>query len=150
MMNELINDLKHIIVHSKSDEQLVSNFENKLHEIHLTESPEMIGSLVALMDDKFEFDELMFSIIHTIESFEDSVYVKEIIKSIPNFVLDSPRWASIIHMRIVNSESTLAKYIEEIQNAPENSRKILNLLLKSMAKRGKDVELKVQPLLSVL
>lgn len=149
-MNELINDLKHIIVHSKSDEQLVSNFENKLHEIHLTESPEMIGSLVALMDDKFEFDELMFSIIHTIESFEDSVYVKEIIKSIPNFVLDSPRWASIIHMRIVNSESTLAKYIEEIQNAPENSRKILNLLLKSMAKRGKDVELKVQPLLSVL
>ena len=145
-MKELINELE-TIIKNVDDESFVTNFEKKLEEIYLTEDSKMIGYLIKLLDDKFLHDEIMFSIIHTIESFNDEIYVAEIIKSIPEFVLNSPRWASIIHMRIINSSDTLNAYIEEIKSSSSYDKKVLRLLLTSMSNKGKEIEVLVNPLL---
>jgi len=90
------------------------------------------------------------SIIHSIESFEDKIYVAEIIKSIPKFLSNSPRWASIIHMRIINSPDTLNAYINELKSSSNSDKKALQLLLRSMGNRGKDIEELVYPLLKAV
>ncbi len=147
-MTELINDLKLILTQSDSD--LVIKFENKLEEIYLTNDSAIISELVKVMDDTFEFDELMFSIIHTIESFEDNVYVKEIISSTPYFILKSPRWASIVYMRIINSPETLKSYINEVKKTSNENKEIIKILLTSMANRGDVIKMKVDDLLNII
>jgi len=149
MLDKLINEL--IEIKSKTrDESYVLKFENKLEEIFSTGNPAMISKLLDVMDDKFEFDELMFSIIHTIESFDDFTYIQELFISLPEFVLKSPRWASIIVMRIINSPKTLDVFLESLEILSLKKKKALILLLTSMAKRGDEIAKKVNPVLSEL
>jgi len=149
MIDSLISDLKEIMSHTKQ-ESFVVKFESKLEQIYSTHNPIIISKLLGVMDDKFEFDELMFSIVHAIESFDDVIYVEEILKSIPDFILKSPRWASIIVMRIINSTETLEIFINQLEDVPYKKKEVLRLLLNSMAKRGSKIEDKVSPLLEVL
>lgn len=146
MIDNLIEDLKEI-VSNPQQESFVVRFESKLEEIYSTHNPAIISKLLGVMDDKFEFNELMFSIIHTIESFEDTLYIEEILKSIPDFVLKSPKWSSIIIMRIINSSSTREIFIDEIQSISSEKKEVLKLLFNSMAKRGYEIKERVNPFL---
>ncbi|MFM8581362.1 MAG: Imm30 family immunity protein, partial [Planctomycetaceae bacterium] len=69
-----------------------------------------IAKLLPLFDDDTEHDEAMFSIINVIERFDDNTYVHSILNEIVSFYNQSPRWARILHMRILNSPATLAAY----------------------------------------
>lgn len=77
------------------------------HEISDTNNPTAIERLILVMDDNFPYDEFMYSIIHCIEKFEDEIYLSHLLKTIPEFIYRAPRWASILHMRILNSPQTL-------------------------------------------
>ncbi|MEN1783945.1 MAG: Imm30 family immunity protein [Bacteroidota bacterium] len=149
MLDILIDDLKDI-VSRRSEDTFVIKFEKKLEEIHATQNPAMISKLLDIMDDKFEFDELMFSIIHTVESFDDFTYIQELFISMPDFVLKSPRWASIIVMRIINSSQTLEVFLDTLEILSSKKKEVLKLLLNSMAKRGDEIEKRVTPVLNVL
>ena len=149
MLDKLIEELKDIMSQTNED-GFVTKFENKLEEIYSTDNPAMISKLLDVMDDKFEFDELMFSIIHTIESFDDFTYIQELFISMPDFVLKSPRWASIIVMRIINSSQTLKVFLDSLEILSPKKKEVLKLLLNSMAKRGSEIEKKVNPILTIL
>ncbi|MEJ7659555.1 MAG: Imm30 family immunity protein [Hymenobacter sp.] len=59
----------------------VTVFEETLHEISLFNDPAAIIPLLNLLDDSAESDDIMFDIIHYIESFDDTLYVSIIINS---------------------------------------------------------------------
>ena len=145
-ISKLTKDLIDISNTPDADD-FVDNFEDKLSEFLELNTPNIIGSLLPFFDDNSEYDELMFSIIHTIEVFEDEIYVKQIINNLRDFCLESPKWASIVHMRILNSDSTLNSYIANLKIATQDNLDVLELLLKSMAKQGEDIKEKVAPLL---
>lgn len=129
----------------------IKDTEKLLNEICNVNNPDSIELLVSLLKDDFEYDEFMFSIIHCIEKFETQIYVKHILNSIPAFIYKSPRWASIIHMRILNSEKTLLAYIIEIrQNAVDAQKDAIKELLNTINKVSPEFLAKTVPLLVIL
>lgn len=145
---KLINRLKEII--DSYNENMLNEFEDLLFNIHSSGNPEIISKLINLMKDSFEFDELMFSIIHTIENFEDKIYVVEVLKTLPQSIEKNPRWFSIIMMRIINSKECKSNLINLIEKLSFIQKEALLKLLLSMGNSGGEVMLKVMPIIQIL
>ncbi|HEV8239890.1 MAG TPA: Imm30 family immunity protein [Thermoanaerobaculia bacterium] len=101
----------------KGDAQYVQKFEDVLARIAAEADPDSIESLLAFFEEKPLYDEPMFSIVHTIEAFDDNTYVDRMVVGMPSLSARSPRWASILQMRIMNSEPTYAAYLGRLANA---------------------------------
>lgn len=74
----------------------------------------VIRPLIRLIDDSAQFEEAIFSIIHSIESFDDDVYISEVLKELPYLVHKSPKWAGILFMRILNSDRARENLTEKL------------------------------------
>ncbi|NIJ36977.1 hypothetical protein FHR22_001661 [Sphingopyxis panaciterrae] len=89
-----------------------------VHEL-LAEGDEQIpGDLLSLLSDSAEYDEGMFSLIHAAEACEDGVYIHALLSVFPGLVLSSPRWASIVLMRVLNGPSAQSEMIKQLRTAP--------------------------------
>jgi hypothetical protein len=111
---ELIEELQAV------DPDLPGNaapFEALLAEVVALRMPEAIGPLLGLFRDNSQYDELMFSIIHGVEVFDDQTYVTEILRGASLLCSKSPRWASIIFMRMLNSEPTRLALVRQLRDA---------------------------------
>ena len=71
----------------KKPENYVKQFEEVLTQIVKLNDPNSIVLLCNFFDDSSEFDELMFSIIHSIEIFDDTTYVAQLIKATPQLYM---------------------------------------------------------------
>lgn len=87
-----------------------------------------LNSLLHLFSDDYDFD-LLFLILHTVESFEDKIYVHSVLKNIEFMFLYSHDWTDRIINRIFNSPSCRDIFIKNIQMA---DRKALTELLDYM------------------
>jgi hypothetical protein len=109
---------------------VATEFDVLLSEIASLNDPSCIRHLLKLFNDEAQYDELMFSIIHTIESFDVQVYIAQIMRELPSLFRSSPRWAIVLHMRILNdpeSRSAYASALQSLQPAEAHaSREILN------------------------
>ena len=87
----------------------------------LTEGGENLAEdLLALLSDKAEYDEGMFSIIHAVESLDEAPfasYVSAILSVFPTLSASSPRWASIILMRVMNSDASRHELVRQLRDA---------------------------------
>lgn len=92
----------------------VQAIDTALAEVMIFNDPSVIRPLIRLIDDSAQFDEAIFSIIHSIESFDDDVYISEALKELPYLVHKSPKWADILFKRILNSDSTRECMIEKL------------------------------------
>ena len=113
-LENLIHEMKCLDL-GKSD--VAISFEEILEKIVATGTPTYIAPLLTLLHDDSVYDEMMFSIIHRIEVFEDKAYVSEILLNSISLYKTSPRWASIIFMRMLNSESTRLELIKQLRDA---------------------------------
>lgn len=89
-----------------------------LTEVMIFNNPSVIRPLIRLIEDSAQYDEAIFSIIHSIESFDDDVYISEALKELPYLVHKSPKWANILFMRILNSDSARECMIEKLLMYP--------------------------------
>lgn len=145
-LNELIILLQRkFIEHSYEEIEVIIE---KIREMHDSSSIEL---LIKFLDDDFEYDEIMFSIIHCIEDFEDSVYVKAILNAIPDFIFKSPRWASIIHMRILNNDSTLNAYVREYNlNTSYEQKMAIRKLLEAINSLDPEFSIKTASIINIM
>lgn len=133
------------------DANSVDEIEKILDEIGELEDPDSIELLTGLLDDQHPYDELMYAIIHTIENFDDETYAKHILNTAPDFIYRSPRWASIVMMRILNSDDTRIALIRECsRNASPEQKEALKRLLNSINEVSPEFLVKTVPLLGVL
>jgi hypothetical protein len=96
------------------------DFEKNVREIGNLRNPSSILSLTRFMKDNsddLDIEDLMWSIIHTIEIFDVDVYIEKILETSPYVCKNSPRWASIIFMRILNSDKYKTELIHQIRQA---------------------------------
>lgn len=129
ILNKIIKELEKEL----EDNFSINRAEALLEQIIGLNDPNCIELLIPLLNDNFKYDEYMFSIIHAIEKFEDSIYVEKLLTCIPDFINKSPRWASIIHVRILNSNETLIAYIKQIrETATPVQRDTIKRLLESI------------------
>lgn len=77
--------------------------------------------MLALLSDRAEFDEGMFSIIHAVESLDEAPYgsyVSALLSVFPTLSASSPRWASIVLMRVMNSNASRHELVRQLRDAP--------------------------------
>jgi hypothetical protein len=108
-------------------------------------SPSWIATLLrALVDDATD-DAGMFSLIHTAEAFGDDLYIEGFIAVIPDLVRTAPRWASILLMRVINSESAKAYLIKTLLLQSADTVDSVVWLCDAIGRRGRDLDVRVEP-----
>lgn len=148
-MTQLIEKVS--LLKEKLEQQLIDEAERVLSEISEIENPSIIELLVPLFNDEYPYDEIMYSIVHAIECFEDEVYAERILRTIPDFIYHSPRWASIVHIRILNSDTTRLLYIKECSmNASDEQKMALKKLLTKINEVDAGFMVRTIPLMGVL
>ncbi|WP_442948275.1 Imm30 family immunity protein [Nostoc sp.] len=63
-----------------------------------------------VLNDQCQHPEVMFSLIHFLESFEIEEQIAAFIKVVPQLMNDAPEWTRIIHDRILNDDSACQIY----------------------------------------
>lgn len=92
----------------------VQAIDASLAEAMAFNDPAAIRPLIRLIEDTAQYDEAIFSIIHSIESFDKEVYISEFLKELSYLVHKSPQWASVLFMRVLNSDSARERITEQI------------------------------------
>ncbi len=81
----------------------------------------LVADLLCSLSDDAEYDEGMFSLIHAAESLDTapySRYVAALLSVFPSLFISSPRWSSILLMRVMNSEASRHELIRQLRNSP--------------------------------
>ncbi|NYF25102.1 Imm30 family immunity protein [Sporosarcina sp. JAI121] len=90
------------------DENEVEKFEQSIENILKMEDFNHIEILCQGFDDLTENDEVMFGLIHAIESYDNIVgseaSLKILANSIPKMLPHAQEWLKILHKRILNHE----------------------------------------------
>ena len=123
-------------VEARKGSNYVQEFEEVLASIAGLSDPDSIVALAEFFDDACEFDELMFSIIQTIEVHDDQTYCRELLKAAPRLCSQSPRWASIIFMRVLNADTARKQLVLQLREAPADTKAAVKDLMERINERG--------------
>lgn len=147
--SEKIKELAELM--KDSSEFDVKSFSTILEQLSESKNPNIITGLLEIMQDDFDYPEVLYSVIHIIEKFEAIIYCEFLLKSLPSFILKSPEWASTVFGRIFNSENTLLCFIEIIKSqANDSQRERLKELISDINLDDNSFVEKTKPLLAVL
>ena len=122
--------------HQARGSSFVCDFEEVLADIARLHDPASFAALVPFFEDDAPFEEPMFSIIHTLETFTDTDYVRELLPVTAALWRQAPRWACIIYMRILNSEQARAELIRQLYGAPATVKALLREIMEAVNQRA--------------
>ncbi|WP_195974645.1 Imm30 family immunity protein [Clostridium butyricum] len=116
----------------------IEKFECAIENILSNEDYKDIKHLCTGFDDNTEDDEVMFGIIHAIESYDRmadmKLTLKEFIDSIPSVYSYAKEWIKIMNKRILNDENSLEEYIKIAENCDTELKLILIELMNEVKK----------------
>ncbi|WP_090313469.1 Imm30 family immunity protein [Duganella sp. CF517] len=121
-----------------NNEQSVKNIDISLKSIAEERDPVSVAFLLLSLEDDFQFDEGMFSVIHTAETFDDREYVAGFLNAIPHMLTTAPKWASIVLTRILNSEETKRELIRALVKSNASIKKSVEDLCNRINDQGTD------------
>lgn len=121
----------------KTNEE-IEKFQCAIENILSNEDYTDIKYLCTGFDDNTEDDEVMFGLIHAIESYDRiadmKLTLKEFIDSIPSVYPYAKEWIKIMNKRILNDENSLKEYIEIVKNCDGKLKFILIELMNEIKK----------------
>jgi L-fucose mutarotase/ribose pyranase (RbsD/FucU family) len=97
-----------------------SVIDSKVSSILGIGDEKMPHDLLALLSDTAEHDEGMFSLVHAAESVDDLPYVHALLAVFPALASSSPRWASIVLMRVLNNDNAKEHIVRELRAATQS------------------------------
>jgi len=110
-------------------QQQVTDFENALAEIADNPDEQNLSAYHLVLDDQCQQPEVMFSLIHFLESFDIEEQIAAFIKVVPQLMINAPEWTRIIHDRILNDDSACQVYQKLLHSANLNTPHFLYHLL---------------------
>ncbi|MEH2316384.1 Imm30 family immunity protein [Nostoc sp.] len=110
-------------------QQQVTDFENALAEIADNPDEQNLSAYHLILDDQCQQPEVMFSLIHFLESFDIEEQIAAFIKVVPQLMINAPEWTKIIHDRILNDDSACQVYQKLLHSANLNTPHFLYHLL---------------------
>ncbi|WP_082551775.1 Imm30 family immunity protein [Massilia sp. Root351] len=122
----------------KNDLNSVGSIDAVLADIAKENDPSTVAVLLLSLDDNFDFDEGVFSIIHTAEAFDDQTYIPGFLATIPHLFQSSPRWASIVLIRILNHAGSKEALIKSLMQSPEPTKKAVEQLCNQINDQSTD------------
>lgn len=122
------------------DESEVEKFEKSIENILDMKNVNHIEILCQGFDDLTEIDEVMFGLIHAIESYDkivsSEVSLKLLANSIPKMLPHAKEWLKILHKRILNHETSRNIYKKIIPTLNNDIQKIVVYRLTSIKERN--------------
>lgn len=122
------------------DESEVEKFEKSIENILDMEDVNNIEILCQGFDDLTENDEVMFGLIHAIESYDkivsSEISLKVLANSIPKMLPHAKEWLKILHKRILNHEPSRNIYKEIIPTLNNDIQKYIVSQLNSIKERN--------------
>ncbi|MDZ8222518.1 Imm30 family immunity protein [Nostoc sp. ChiVER01] len=110
-------------------QQQVTDFENTLAEIADNPDEQNLSAYHLVLDNQCQHPEVMFSLIHFLESFETEEQITSFIKVVPQLMIDASEWTRIIHDRILNDDLSCQVYQKLLHSANLNTPHFLYHLL---------------------
>lgn len=98
-------------------EEQVTNFENALAEIAENPDENKLSAYHLILDDQCQQPDVMFSLIHFLESFDIEPQITAFINVITQLMITAPEWTRIIHNRILNDELACQVYQKILHSA---------------------------------
>lgn len=144
-LDEAIKDLENAV--AKDD---VSAIDRSVNAVLSYNRPDSIGPMLRCLQDDSLYDEGMYSLIHAAESFDEDLYIDRVIECVPDLVSKSPAWASVVLMRVLNSDSARVALVRKIRVASKEQREVLLWLITEIDKQSPEFSAKTTaPLLSL-
>lgn len=94
----------------------VARFEQTLEILAQNPDPADLPELHLILDDACEQLEVMFSLVHFLESFNVREQIQAFIQVMPDLVKQAPEWTAILHSRIMNDEMGRSVFEEKISS----------------------------------
>jgi Immunity protein 30 len=126
---------------------VVSSIDAVLGHIGELRDPRCISELLLMLDDYAEYEEAMFSLIHAAESFNDHEYIHQLLTVLPTLQVKTPKWASVVLVRIINNQATRDELIARLKQATTEVRKSVVSLCEKINMRGATLISKTLPVL---
>lgn len=110
--NRLLQSPEEITIFEETLSQLIEHPPGNdfLPRLHLT------------LDDRCQQPEIMFGLVHFLESFDIESQLKAFVTVLPQLIDSAPEWSKILHQRIINDESAYTLYqtiLESAELSPE-------------------------------
>ncbi|MGA7934512.1 MAG: Imm30 family immunity protein [Kovacikia sp.] len=121
----------------------VARFEQTLETLAQNPDPADLPSLHLILDDTCEQPEVMFSLVHFLESFDIQEQVQAFIQVMPDLVKRAPEWTEILHSRIMNDELGRSALEERMRSLDTQKQRDINQLLSLAAQNSSEKTTKV-------
>ncbi len=131
-MSNLLKTLKENRL-MKTPEEVIT-FEETLEKIAENPHNEYLKDLHLILDDNCEQADVMFGLVHFLESFDLQKQIEAFIAVIPQLMITAPEWTKIIHYRIINDELACKTYQKKLELANEKTPHFLYQLLNESVK----------------
>jgi len=112
----------------------VAQFEKTLETLAQNPDSADLPSLHLILDDACEQPEVMFSLVHFLESFDVQEQIQAFIQVMPNLVKRAPEWTAILHSRIMNDEGARSVFNEKLVLMPSAQQSEIYTLISSFLK----------------
>lgn len=92
----------------------------------------VIHQIFKVFDDDTEQEEIMFSLVHFVESIQMEMYLTQLLESLPEMLEHARNWAIILNKRILNDDNYRKDYAEIAALMPPKVKKCLAFLLEEI------------------
>jgi hypothetical protein len=116
----------------------VSAFEAALEVVAARRDLGLLPDLHLVLTDECGHHEVMFGLVHLLESFEVDAQVHAFLTALPRLVQQAPTWAGVLQRRILNDEAGRASCLRLFAAARLESRVAAGGVLAAIAARDDD------------
>lgn len=111
----------------------VTAFENALASLANRPQDEDLPDLHLILDDRCEQPEVMFGLIHFLESFDVSAQIQAFVTVVPQLMLVASEWTRILHSRILNDDDACRLYRDILHSLNSQEPNFVRQLLEESA-----------------
>jgi UDP-2,3-diacylglucosamine pyrophosphatase LpxH len=109
----------------------VMAFEQALEELAQNPNFDNLSSLHLILNDDCQQPDVMFSLVHFIESFNVQEQIQAFIQVIPILIEQAPQWTEILYTRINNDKTARTVFKTTLQSMSLEKRERIQQLLSS-------------------
>ena len=118
----------------RSKEEVLA-FDNALTELAQNPQDVDLEELHLILDDNCSQQEVMWGLVHFLESFDAKEQLQALLNVIQKLVISAPEWTDIIHYRIFNHKPTRFLYQDMLKSVDFKTQQVVTKILEDIARK---------------
>jgi hypothetical protein len=104
--------------------------------------------MLAVFTDECQHHEVMYGLVHLVESFENNKYFQALVQAVPSMRIHAPEWTNTLHYGILNDPASREAYKKAYEGAPLAAREAVRVLLLKIQAAAPEFSTRVRELIS--